>query len=46
MGNYCAVGYLIAQTAGSQVSKKLDQMYHNAYVMDEMKSDPIVNSWA
>lgn len=42
-GNICAVGHLIAKTAGLALAQKLDQRFHNAY-LKEMQ-DPQLQRW-
>jgi hypothetical protein len=38
-GTYCAVGYLVAKTAGCVVADAIDQQYHNSYVIGDIEHD-------
>lgn len=42
-GRYCAVGYLVAQTAGPEAAQAIDKQFHLGYVKGEMVE--IVKSW-
>lgn len=43
VGNICAVGYLIEQTAGRQVAEEINSKFKYEYVL--AMNDPIIDNW-